>query len=157
MPGWRAAGFRLEDDFGRFVKGRLVDDHGYSYEFFHRKCPLCPLYGVFLVRFGVDRRNLLLFSMPLSKGGELPKSLHLTGGRLNSGEDCGRIVRDRGKQLAAIFGVRTAILPIFRIAWTHSSGNRPLAVIDTPPVGTGAGFRAGYGETKCPGILTKTG
>ena len=29
--------------------------------------------------------------------------------------------------------------------------------IDTPPVGTGAGIRAGFAETRCPGILTKAG
>ena len=70
---------------------------GYFYEFFHRKCPLCPLESVFWVRFGVDRSSLLMFSMQLSKGVELPKYLHLTASRLNSGKDCGRIVRDRGK------------------------------------------------------------
>ena len=51
----------------------------------------------------------------------------------------------------------SAILPILRIAWNHSLSNRALADIDTLSVGTGAGVWAWSEETRCPGILTKTG
>ena len=63
----------------------------------------------------------------------------------------------KAKELAAISGVRSAIL-------AHSSDRmesqlkQPLAgEFDTPPVGAGAVIRAGFAETRCPGILTKAG
>ena len=39
--------FRQDGDGGPFVKGESGGETGYFYEFFHRKCPQCPLEGMF--------------------------------------------------------------------------------------------------------------
>lgn len=76
---------------------------------------------------------------------------------LSCGEDWGGIVRDIGMHLAAIIGIRTAILHRLQTAWRHSVGNRAQAKSALHLLVAGQGFRARFEEIRCQDSLGKPG
>ena len=83
---------------------------GYFYEFFHRKCPLCPLKSVFWASLGADPGYMSMLSMQFSRAIRPCRSLYSAAGRLivlmsslgffaatdsNCCGDCGGLVGDR--------------------------------------------------------------